>query len=203
MEIPLSRAPEMFFDPQLWEIFVSYFETAEIAYERIGYPPNLTGYHYEDYESRSSLSKERWREIEEACAIGRELLRGLQRKFLSEELIANGIPRGFARPFRESIPPSEWLKLWPNFAGNWAMSTTGSYDDIQLLWRPISRRAEFEERCEVFLRKRQHEGQDKRKILIQEAADYFGERVPERVFNAAYGSVFRKRRGRPPNPKAE
>jgi len=36
MEFPLSRAPEMFFDEQLWQIFVSYFETPEIALERIG-----------------------------------------------------------------------------------------------------------------------------------------------------------------------
>jgi hypothetical protein len=36
MEFPLSRAPEMLFDEQLWEIFVSYFETPEIGLERIG-----------------------------------------------------------------------------------------------------------------------------------------------------------------------
>ena len=54
MVFPLSRTPDMFFDPELWELFVSYFDTPEIAYERIGYPPELVGYHYEDYEKRSS-----------------------------------------------------------------------------------------------------------------------------------------------------
>jgi hypothetical protein len=36
MEFPLSQAPEMLFDRQLWDIFVSYFETSDSAYERIG-----------------------------------------------------------------------------------------------------------------------------------------------------------------------
>ena len=49
MEFPLSRAREILFDRQLWKIFVSYFETPESAYERIGFPPDLTGYHHEDY----------------------------------------------------------------------------------------------------------------------------------------------------------
>ena len=38
MDFPLSRAREILFDRQLWEIFVSYFETSESAYERIGLP---------------------------------------------------------------------------------------------------------------------------------------------------------------------
>ena len=129
MEFPLRRAPDMLFDPQLWKIFVSYFETSAIACETIGYPPYLPGYHREDYAVRSDISKERWQEIEEAYALGSDLLRGLRDRFLSEELSATGVPRGLLRPTRESIPPSEWLKLWPNFAGNWAMSTTGSFDD--------------------------------------------------------------------------
>jgi hypothetical protein len=198
MEFPLSRAPEMLFDRQLWEIFVSYFETSEIAYERIGLPPDLTGYHYEDYATRSSISKERWKEIEEACAVGRELLRGLRTKFLSEELTGSGVARGYSRPTRQPIPPSEWLRLRPNFAGNWAMSTKCSYDDIQLSLRPIDKDAELLERCELFLLQRQREGEGLRKTLIEDATQYFGEPVPVRIFNAAYSSVFKKRRGRPP-----
>jgi hypothetical protein len=198
MEFPLSRAPEVLFDRQLWEIFVSYFETSEIAHERIGFPPDLTGYHHEDYSTRSSISKERWQEIEEACTVGRELLRGLQTKFLSEEITATGVPRGFSRPTRQPIPPSDWLRLWPNFAGNWAMSTKGSYDDIQLWWRPRDKNAELQERCELYLLKRKREGERLRKVLIEGTTEYFGEPVPVRVFNAAYWSVFERRRGRPP-----
>jgi hypothetical protein len=198
MEFPLSRASEILFDRQPWEIFVSYFETSESAYERIGFPPDLTGYHHEDYASRSSISKERWQEIEQASAVGRELLRGLQRKFLSEELTATGVPRGFSRPTRQPIPTSEWLRLWPNFAGNWAMSTKGGYDDVQLSLRPIDEKAEQQERCELFLLKRKREGESLRKVLIQDTTEHFGERIPVRMFDAAYSKVFKRRRGRPP-----
>jgi hypothetical protein len=198
MDFPLSRAREILFDRQLWEIFVSYFETSESAYERIGFPPDLTGYHYEDYAARFSISKERLQEIEEACAVGRELLRGLRTKFLSEELTATGVPRGYSRPTRQPIPPSEWLRLWPNFAGNWAMSTKGSYDDIQLSLRSIDKKAALQERCELFLLERKREGAALRKLLIQDTTQYFGEPVPVRIFNAAYSKVFKKRRGRPP-----
>jgi hypothetical protein len=197
MEFPLSRAPEMLFDRQLWEIFVSYFETSESAYERIGFPPDLND---EDYATRFNISKERWQKIEEARTVGRELLRCLQRKFLSEELTATGVPRGFSRPTRQPIPPCEWLRLWPNFAGNWAMSTKGSYDDIQLWWRPIDKNAELQERCELYLLKRKREG-SLRKVLIEGTTEYFGEPVPVRIFNAAYSNVFKRRRGRPPLKK--
>jgi hypothetical protein len=201
MEFPLSQAPEMLFDRQLWDIFVSYFETSEIAYERIGFPRDLTGYHHEDYAARFSISEERWQEIAEACAVGRELLRGLQRKFLSEELTATGVARGFSRPTRRPIPPSEWLRLWPNFAGNWAMSTKGRYDDILLSLRPLDEKAELLERCELFLLKRKREGESLRKLLIQDTNEYFGELIPVRTFNAAYSKVFKRHRGRPPLKK--
>jgi hypothetical protein len=175
MEFPLSRASEILFDRQLWEIFVSYFETSESAYERIGFPPDLTGYHHEDYAARCSISKERWQET--------------------------GVPRGFSRPTRRPIPPSEWLRLWPNFAGNWAMSTKGSYDDVQLSLRPLDEKAELQERCELFLLQRKCEGEGLRKILIEDATEHFGEPVPVRIFNAAYWKVFKRRRGRPPLKK--
>jgi hypothetical protein len=197
MEFPLGRAPEIFFDAQLWQIFVSYFESPETALKRIGFPPHATGYHDEHYEQRSSLSREIWQEIEEAHKVGRELLRGLRTKFLSEELTATGVPRGRARPTRERIPTSEWQTLWPNFVGNWAMSTTGSYDDIQLLWHPKDRKVELLERCELLLLKRKKEGESRRKILLQEATEHLGEPLPTRIFNAAYKKVFRKRPGRP------
>ena len=201
MEFPLSRAPEMVFDEQLWQIFVSYFETPEIALARIGYPPNLTGYHHEHFERRNSLSKEVWQEIEEAHAVGKELLRGLREKFLGEEIVATGVPRGRSRPCRERVPTVEWKTLWPNFAGNWAMSTTGSYDDIQLSMHPKDKKVEQREWCERLLLTRKEQGESRRKVLFQEAADYLGEPVPVRIFDAVYKKVFKKRRGRPPLPR--
>jgi hypothetical protein len=157
----------------------------------------ITGYHDEYYEARASLTKSAWQQITEAKAVGRELLFGLQRKFLSEELVATGFPRGFSSLFRERIPTFEWNHLWPNFVGNWAMSTTGSYDDIQLSWHPIDKKAELLDRCELMLLRRKEQGESLRKVLLQEAAEHFGEPLPARVFDTAYKKVFEKRRGRP------
>jgi hypothetical protein len=197
MHFALSSAAELFFDQQLWQLFVSYFKTSEIALERIGFPPNLTGYHYESYETRSELTQQAWQDIEEAHALGQELLRNLRGKFLSEELTATGVPRGRSRPTRKTIPSTEWQTLWPNFLGNWAMSTTGSYDDIELSWHPKNIKFEQRAQCEAFLRRRKQEGESLRKILIADVANHFRNSIPIRVFNEAYGAVFRKRRGRP------
>jgi hypothetical protein len=103
MEIPLSRVPALFFDRQLWELFVSYFNSSETALERIGFPPAPTGYHLESDSILPKNAKDRWRTIEEASALGRELLLCLQAKFLKEELTATGIPRGFWKPVREAM----------------------------------------------------------------------------------------------------
>jgi hypothetical protein len=38
VNFPLSQAPKMVFDEQLWRVFVSFFATPEIVLERIGFP---------------------------------------------------------------------------------------------------------------------------------------------------------------------
>src|ERR1700694_4358718 len=48
----------------------------------------------------------RWQEIEEAAAVGRELLRGLQSKFLKEEVSATGVRRGVWRERAEKLFPA-------------------------------------------------------------------------------------------------
>jgi hypothetical protein len=199
MEIPLRKVPEMFFDQQLWQIFISYFETPEIAYERIGQIPYPTGYHRESDPVFSKNYKDRWQEIEEAVKVGQELLRGLDSKFLKQELLATGIRRGLWPEIRVPIPPSEWLRLWPNFAGNFAVSTEEGYGDVQVSWcdDPNANKAELQERLELFLSKRQRDGQSRRKILINEAAEFFGGHLPDRIFAAAYKKIFNRKRGRP------
>jgi hypothetical protein len=46
MEISLSKAPDILFDQQMWEIFQSYFDTSEIAFERISEPQVIPGFLY-------------------------------------------------------------------------------------------------------------------------------------------------------------
>jgi hypothetical protein len=72
MEIPLRKAPEVFFDQQLWEIFQSYFETPQIALERISGLPEVPGYYYHREGDRTLPVSymERWQEVREAADIG-------------------------------------------------------------------------------------------------------------------------------------
>jgi hypothetical protein len=202
MKFPLSQTRELFFDSQLWGLFVSYFATPKIAFERIGYPPDLTGYHTELFPLRSQLSRQQWREIEEARALGEEILRSLRAKFLNEEITATGIPRGRSRLKRESIPAQEWWTLWPNFVGNWAMSTVGSYDNIELIWHPQDpSKAELVEQLDRLLLDARSDGESRRKVLLEAVRKHFGQQVSIREFNEAYRRIFQKRRGRPPSAK--
>jgi hypothetical protein len=124
MEIPLRKAPEVFFDQQLWEIFQSYFETPQIALERISGLPEVPGYYYHREGDRTLPVSymERWQEVREAADIGRALLLGLQDQFLKKQIIATGIEFGLNEPERVEIPPERWLRLWPDFANNMAMA---------------------------------------------------------------------------------
>jgi hypothetical protein len=195
MEIPLSRVPELFFDKQLWGIFVSYFDSAENAYESIGFPPGPTGYFRDD--NPSQITMDRWREIEEVKHVAVDILLCLQRKLLNGELVASGVPAARWRATREPIPPSYWLRLWPNFFGNWAMSTQERYDDILVSWTPKNEKVELQERLEEFLNEQKRRGRDARKILLAAAGEYFGQSIPARLFNEGYSKVFNKPRGRP------
>jgi hypothetical protein len=207
MEIPLRRAPKVFFDQQLWEIFQSYFETPETAVERISGLPQVPGYYYhrEDDRTLPVSHKERWQEVEEAADVGRALLHGLQDQLLKKQIITTGIEFGRNDTQRVVIPPERWLRLWPDFANNLAMAQIklddplcNRYDDIRLTSDENTRaRAVIVEDCISFLRQRQAEGEERKATLEHEVAVRFGMPVPVRVFNAAYKAVFHKSRGRP------
>jgi len=207
MEIPLSKAPEVFFDQQLWELFRSYFETPQIAVERISSLPQMPGYYYhrEDDRNLPCSYKERWQEVEEAAHLGRALLSRLQDQFLKKQIIATGIEFGLNNPERVVIPPERWLRLWPDFANNMAMAQLKlddplchRYDDIRLTSDETTRaRDVLREDCISFLRHRRSEGEERKTVLRQETEDHFGTPIPVRVFDAAFKTVFRRTRGRP------
>lgn len=195
MEIPLSRVPELFFDQQLWGIFVSYFDSPKIALETIGHPPGPLGCHRND--DPSEITTDRWREIEEAEQLGVAILLCLQQKFLTGELAASRIPFGRWRPAREPIPTSHWLRLWANFSENSATSTRERYEDVLVSCTPRSEKTELRELLGDFLTKQKRDGQEARKILLRTAEEYLGQSIPTRLFNEAYSEAFKKKRGRP------
>jgi hypothetical protein len=211
MEIPLRKAPDIFFDQQLWELFQSYFETRQIAVERVSGLPQLPGfyYHREDDLILPASYKERWQVVEEAAALGEALLRGWQAQFLKKQIIATGIEFGRNNSERVVIPPERWLRLWPDFANNLAMAQIklddplcNRYDDIRLTSDESTRaRAVILEDCISFLRQRQAQGEESKAVFEHGAKVRFGMPVPVRVFNAAYKVVFHKSRGRPRQTK--
>jgi hypothetical protein len=212
MEIPLRKAPDIFFDQQLWKLFQSYFETPQIAVERISGLPQVPGYYYhrEDDRTLPASYKERWQTVEEAADIGKALLYGLQNQFLRKQIIATGTEFEYNSTERVIIPPERWLRLWPDFANNMAMAQhklddplCGRYDDIRLTSDESTRRvrAVILEDCISFLRQRRAKGEERKAVLEHEASVRLGMPVPVRVFNEAFKAAFHKGRGRPRKKK--
>jgi hypothetical protein len=208
MEIPLNKAPDILFDQQIWEAFQSYFDTPQIALERISSPPAIPGYYYHrsgDEQLPASI-KEQDQIVAEARDLGVALLRGFQDLLFKEHVVARGIPNyGGGGTEREVIPVESWRRLWPNFAHNFAMAfaraddrSCSRYDDMRLTVNDSKvRSAELVSTCASFLRKRKAEGESRRKVLFEETSLHFGSPVPVRIFNLAYKEVFKKARGRP------
>jgi hypothetical protein len=208
MEFPLSKAPDILFDQQIWEIFKTYFDTPQIAVERISGLPEVPGCYYHRDEDRQlpESIQERDRVISEARHLGLALLYGFQDLLLDEQVIAMGRPY-WSETKREIIPAEQWRRLWPDFANNIAMAVTrpndrscSRYDDIRLIINGSAqaRSAELIAGCSRFLRQRQAEGESyPKKLLIEEANQYFGFSIQSRIFNAAYKDVYKKARGRP------
>jgi hypothetical protein len=208
MQIPLNRAPEILFDQQIWQAFQSYFDSNEIALERISYPPQIPGwaYHREGDQQLPASIKDRDQIVGEARDLAVALLRGFQDLLLRGEVVAHGIPnRGAGGTRQEVIPADNWRRLWPTFLHNYAMAFTrpgddscGRYDEIILNVDDVKQRtAELTAWCTRFLRRRQAVGESRRKILQAEASLAVGSPIPARIFSAAYKAVFKKTRGRP------
>lgn len=210
MEIPLNKAPEVFFDQRLWKIFQSYFKTPQIALERISDLPQVPGYYYHrEHDELPSSDKELWQEAAEAADFGKALLYGLQRQFLARQIIATGVAFGFNSTERVVIPPERWFRLWPNFLQNFAMAQLKindplchRYDHIRLITDGSNRAHQIiMEDCISFLQQRKAEGEQRKGVLYREAINHFQVHITTRDFGAAFKAVFQRQRGRPPNKK--
>src|ERR1700691_4486765 len=132
METPLRKAPDVFFDQQLWKLFQSDFEPPELAIERISVLPEMPGYWYHR-ETDSNFPRQeeaRWRLAQETADLGRAILWGLQRQLLEGQITATGVKFGYNREKRVAIPPERWLRLWPDFANNFAMAQLDLKDPL-------------------------------------------------------------------------
>lgn len=197
MDIPLRRAPAIFFDEQQWKEFSAFFPTDEIALIRISRPPSLTGYFDSEDSSLPQQNEPGWETIEISLRLGHALIGEFKRQLISNELIAFGS----AIPFgdRVQIDAEFWKSLWPNFVEDCALGAGFGFSAVQLRRNESrqARKAERAARLTNWLRKRAAEGERAKKILQVEAQDYFGSEFRSRDFDKAYQSVFNSPRGRP------
>jgi hypothetical protein len=202
MAIPLSKAPDSFFDQQHWLDFISYFDTPETALARISYPPSLPVGYYRPQDPNLPPPNEDGKEkIEKLYLLGNTLIRAFRDKLIREQIIATGL--SFDSSDRVSIPPEQWKRLWPNFAEDKAMGDLFELTQVQLTRNDDrkTRNAELKERCIAFLQAQRSEGEGRKKILQAKALDHFGGDLTVRVFDASYKIVFKRRLGRPRRTK--
>jgi hypothetical protein len=202
MEIPLIKAPEIFFDQQQWIDFIAHFESRDVALAQIScLPLGPTGFYQKDSPRLSTSAEVQARQINELFDLGIALINSFKTKLVKNQIISTGVSFGLRSDSGErvSIPPERWQRLWPHFVGNSAFGELFEFKDVLLVRNDDrkTRHAEMKERCIVFLRQRSAEGERRRKTLEKEALDRFGDDLTTRVFTAAYKAVFKRPRGRP------
>jgi hypothetical protein len=201
MDVFLKQAPELFFDQEQWRHFCARFETRDIALVRISRPPyDLLGFHRAGDASLPASEEAKIEHIEATYQLGIALVGAFKTKLISGEVEATGIPP----LFDEHIPiaAEQWRGLWPEFADDCAMGTT-RFDQVRVGWsgNPKAQAAALLRALTDWLRQRAITGPAPKKTLFVEAQRQFGDAVPVRLFNAAYATVHKRRRGRPRKEK--
>src|ERR1035438_122909 len=128
-EIPLNRAPEVFFDETLWSLFEIFFDTPEIALAQISQPPWALNY-ADHHADRAAERKDRWRETEQIFELKRILIEEFKDQIFKGDIIASGIP--FDSRGRRRIEHYECNNLWFDFAEDQAYGILDNYEQIRL-----------------------------------------------------------------------
>lgn len=197
MEIPLRDAPYLLLDEETWRDFAVLFPTQEIAVDRLGRPPSFTGYFTSDDAPLPQRDEPGWDKIETSYQLGNALIREFRKKLTTSEFLATGCPMPNGN--RTDIKPELWDRLWPNFFNDCALGNLFSFSNVELRRNPRQPALQSERlsRLTNWLVLRKAEGQTLRKILINDAEQYFGPEFNSRAFAEAYKNVFKKVRGRP------
>jgi hypothetical protein len=195
LQIPLSKAPRIFFDHDKWTEYVGHFDNEETALMHLSSPPGIDFSWWKDSlkpDETVRLHKER------LFALKMALVQAFYRRLKDGSIIATGKSFNSVEP--TPIAPSQWLWLWPAYASDRAIGPDIHYSDVMLSAnaQPRSRSAELTERCEMYLRSQYASGEIPKKEIIRNQVDsHFGIKVPVRAFNKAYRNVFSRTRGRP------
>jgi hypothetical protein len=198
-EIPLSAAPERFFDQKKWLKFVSAMGGRDAALEQISRPePGIIGYYRQKVGELPNAGGAQARHQEQMLRLGMQIVEEFRGRLCTGQLIATGYQ--LPALTRAAIPAELWKKLWPNFVADKAELGT-----LSLMYVRIAQASPHSgkplttvQRCIEWLRQRHEaDGEQRKKVLQTDARRDFSQDLTVREFDAAYKAVFAKKRGRP------
>jgi hypothetical protein len=193
--VNLSNVPHRFLAPRAWATLRSFAPNDLLALIYINAP-------YPDDKDPNDFFWDRSGSAADAVRCyqtGRSLLRQCRSLLSSRKLVATGLD---ASGRREIISSSEWLDLWPMFATNRAMGPDRVYEEVQISKAtPIETpHARLSSECVAWLQEHKSTGLlGKKFALFEDAQQRFGAGLTHAIFDAAYLSVFGRKRGRPKN----
>jgi hypothetical protein len=117
-------------------------------------------------------------------------------------LMATGVDENSGE--RKAISAREWVNVWPMFATNTAVGPNSAYFAIEIFEAPPETTGEkLMSDCIAWLNgQRAANTHLKRTALHADAQCTFGNTLTHSIFDAAYRSVFERRRGRPKKNKS-
>lgn len=193
MQFPLKQAPDFLFDSSKWSAFCEFFQSKEVALNRISAPPQLPFGFLRNEDDSGNIETN----SEIVFKLGWELVQLFRDALSSGELSCSGLD--FPEHDRNFIQSKRWVTLWPAFERNEAWDEFGHFTDVLVQENSNNTITAtiLERKVVEFLREsaRTQLG-TKKTVLFENAKSTFG-RVSSRVFNAAYKDVFGKSVGRP------
>jgi hypothetical protein len=199
-EIPLSHAPEAFFDQEKWNRFVAYFVNRQDALEHISQPePGALTFYRQKAAQLTTFGGLSARQQQEIHLLGESLVADFKSRLIRGEIIATGFS-GISVE-RSRIPPDRWqnIKMWPHFINE--QTTDGQLEFTVVRVSDVvpttTSAIDLLQRCIEWMQQRRDGGESRRKVLEKEALKHFGTAIKIRTFAEAYRVVFNKPRGRP------
>ncbi len=192
-KIPLSEVPGKYLDQKNWNFLQKQAPVDLVALTYINAP----------YPSEEDPSDFFWHRTATAAEgitcyqIGRLLLKQTRLLLQGGSLVATGIDDKTRK--RNVIPTYEWGDLWPMFATNTAVGPDSGYFAIEIFEAPPENiREKLLVDCIAWLKGQQVAATRlKRSALHADVKRALGNGVTHSIFDAAYRSVFGRRRGRP------
>ena len=197
-QVSLSEVPGRFLDEGNWNSLRKSASQELIALTYINAP-------YPSEEDPSDFFWDRTGTATEAVhcyRIGRSLLDECRLLLNAGRLMATGVDEKTGE--RKAISASEWVNVWPMFATNAAVGPNSAYFAIEILEAPPeTTREKLISDCIAWLKgQRAANTHLKRTALHADARCTLGNTLTHSIFDAAYRSVFERRRGRPKKIKS-